>query len=144
MFSFSRSPLHWLIRGLWYSWTQSTENILLNRLSSIGQHEITCNWFQNYLTNRTQAIVADEVTLPVGQWRSTPGNYSWTSILCALYVNDIAMELENCKVHMYSMLMIQYYIPQCPLTDKPLHSAFNSIQHALASLKLVLNASKTS
>lgn len=65
-------------------------------------------------------------------------------ILFTIYISNIATKIENCSVHFYADDTVLY--SSAPSTRQALsylQAAFNTIQRALAGLKLVLSASKT-
>ena len=119
--------------------------ILVKKLASIGLDSMACSWFQNYLTNRTQAITVGDVKSNFLEVRKgVPQGSILGPILFTIYINDISKNIHHCKSHFYADDTVLY--TSAPTSSEAiayLQSAFYSIQNALEGLKLSLNVGKT-
>ena len=119
--------------------------ILIQKLSSIGLDELSVRWFSNYLSGRTQAVVADgfkSSALSIN--KGVPQGSILGPLLFTIYVNNIAVPSLNCDVHFYADDTILYSSgTSIETATANLQNAFNRFQLSLIRLKLVLNSSKT-
>ena len=120
-------------------------SLLLDTLYSIGFDGNACNWFQSYLSGRSQCVKtgrAQSGFLPI--LKGVPQGSILGPVLFTLYINQMALSLEGCHAHFYADDTIIYCI-----SDSVQHAidmlqrAFNIFQGSLQKLRLVLNASKT-
>ncbi len=120
-------------------------NILLSKLVSLGFDNSSINWFRNYLSGRTQAVVADgsrSSLLSVD--KGVPQGSILGPLLFTLYINNIFPSSVSCNFHYYADDTILYSTgPTLETSVMNLQSAFNVFQQALVEHKLVLNPEKT-
>ena len=119
--------------------------LLLKRLAEIGLDHKSCNWFKNYLSGRSQAVVADGHTSTfLNLSKGVPQGSILAPILFTLFINDFNSGITNSAVHLYADDTVIYSIaPSVNLAFQNLQSDFHIIQQALINLKLSLNAGKT-
>ena len=119
--------------------------LLLNILHKTGFDGDTCSWFSNYLSGRSQCVKSGKAQsgfLPIS--KGVPQGSILGPILFTLYINNIALSLNNCKAHFYADDTIIYCIANSiQLATENLQLSFNVLQDSLRELKLVLNADKT-
>ena len=119
--------------------------LLLNILHRTGFARDTCCWFQSYLTGRSQCVKAGGAQsgfLPIS--KGVPQGSILGPVLFTLYINNIALSLNNCHAHFYADDTIIYCsADSAQLATENLQLSFNVLQDSLRELKLVLNADKT-
>ena len=122
-----------------------SHNILLQKLASSGLDDLSVKWFSNYLTGRTQSVVADGFksnSLLIN--KGVPQGSILGPLLFTLYINNIILPSLHCDVHFYADDTILYSLgPTIEVATANLQTAFNRFQLALINLKLVLNSKKT-
>ena len=119
--------------------------LLLNRLAEIGLDRKACKWFKNYLSDRSQAVVADgHKSEFLNISKGVPQGSILAPVLFTLFINDFNSSIVNSAVHLYADDTVIYSIaPSVELAFQNLKSDFCLIQKALINLKLALNAGKT-
>ena len=120
-------------------------DILMKKLQQIGIHGSLFRWLINYLSNRKQCTIANNI---VSQYRNTTYGVPQGSVLGPLlfliYVNDITNIIENSKISMYADDTVIY------ISNRNLDNAIALIQSDLNSLytwcnrnKVTVNCKKT-
>ncbi len=116
-------------------------------LELIGFDGKSCNWFSNYLSGRTQAVVADGYQ---SSFMSVNKGVSQGSILGPLlftiFINELGANVRNCTIHLYADDAIIYTtVPSVAHVVQNLHFDFFfcAVQQTLIDLKLLLNMDKT-
>ena len=119
--------------------------ILIQKLVSIGFDDLAVSWFVNYLTGRTQAVVADNFkSSSLLIKKGVPQGSILGPLLLTLYMNNIALPSLHSDVHFYADDTILYsFGPTIEEATENVQAAFNGFQLSLIKLKLVLNSSKT-
>lgn len=119
--------------------------ILMSKLCFLGFDNSACAWFQNYLSDRTQAVVADGYHSSfLRVTKGLPQGSILGPILFTLYINNLDSSIKDSVVHLYADDTIIYSI--APSIDKALCNLkrdFVSIQSTFIKDKLVLNPDKT-
>ncbi len=118
--------------------------LLLNKLSSAGFRPGTLKWFRNHLVDRTQCVHVEDLKsdfLDIS--KGVPQGSILGPILFSIYINDLGKDIQA-KKHFYADDTIIYTLAPCiTLAVKELQIAFQSLEDALVSLKLVLNSQNT-
>ena len=120
-------------------------SILLKKAESYGITGQTLEWLRNYLSERYQCtiannIISDKKLITCG----VPQGSVCGPLLFLLYINDIAKVLEHCKVSLYADDTVIYIV------NKDVENAMVLIQNDLNNLsnwctrnKLTINSKKT-
>ena len=119
--------------------------ILIQKLASIGFDDLAVSWFVNYLTGRTQAVVADNFkSSSLLIKKGVPQGSILGPLLFTLYMNNMVLPSLHSDVHFYADDTILYcFGPTIEAATENLQAAFNRFQLSLIKLKLILNSSKT-
>ncbi len=118
-------------------------NILLNELSSSGLDSLSVSWFSNYLSGRSQVVIADGVrSKSLLLHKGVPQGSILGPLLFSLYINIIMLPSLASNVHYYADDTILHSIaPTLNSAVMNLLAAFNHFQSSLIAHKLVLNSS---
>ena len=117
--------------------------ILLDKLKYFGIRGKCVGWLRDYLNNRKQCTVANDVlSKPITC--GVPQGSVCGPLLFLLYINDIARSLNKCKVSLYADDTVLYY------SSNNLNQARMAVQADLNNLnnwcnenKLTINCKKT-
>ena len=76
---------------------------LLFKLEHYGVRGSSLDWFQNYLTKRTQRVQFgnDKSSTQAIHFGVPQGSISWP-LLFVLYINNLTQCLENCSINIYA------------------------------------------
>ena len=119
--------------------------ILIKKLQKFGIAGRLLNWLINYLTNRKQCTIANDI---VSEYRDITYGVPQGSVLCPLlfliYINDISNSVFNSKISMYADDTVIY------ISHSDMKTAISLIQSDLDNLytwcnrnKLTINCKKT-
>ena len=120
-------------------------NTLLQRLSSIGLSPSCCDWFASYLTNRVQQVKSgNTISDPLAISKGVPQGSILGPTLFSIYINEVAKEAGNSRIHLYADDTILYAVgPSIASAAATLQESLNNVEKAFHSLHLRLNTSKT-
>ena len=120
-------------------------SILLEILGHLGFDESACKWCTSYLSDRTQCVMADSARSSFAEvTKGVPQGSILGPLLFTLFINDIAPNQDNCKVHFYADDTVLYASAHSiDQVRASLQKAFDHFQFALFKRKLLLKASKT-
>jgi hypothetical protein len=123
--------------------------ILVNRLISLGIWDNALDWIKDYLSNRTQSVVVDEVTSPPMQLlHGVPQGSVLGPLLFVVYMTGIGpiIEKHGVKYKLYAD-DVQLYISSTPASFgdsiSKLERCVDEVKKWLISNMLFLNESKT-
>uniref|UniRef100_A0A8C6V4C6 Reverse transcriptase domain-containing protein n=1 Tax=Neogobius melanostomus TaxID=47308 RepID=A0A8C6V4C6_9GOBI len=119
--------------------------ILLKQLQHIGFDKKAYNWFSNYLSNRTQAVVADGFKSEfLITDKGVPQGSILGPLLFTIFINSIGCNIKHSSIHLYADDAILYTsAPSAGQAAQFLQEDFDEIQKSLIKLKLSLNTRKT-
>ena len=120
-------------------------NILINKLEYFGIRGRCAKWLENYLHNRKQCTVANDITSDLKSIScGVPQGSVCGPLLFLLYINDLTKALKKCKVSLYADDTVLYY------SNSNMDIVRVSIQEDLIELsnwcrmnKLTINCKKT-
>ena len=120
-------------------------NTLIHRLSSIGLSPSCCDWFASYLTDRAQQVKSgNTISDPLAISKGVPQGSILGPTLFSIYINDVAKEAGNSRIHLYADDTILYSVgPTLTSAADTLQQSLNNIDNAFRSLHLRLNTLKT-
>ena len=78
-------------------------DLLLTKLAGLGLSKSSVNWFNAYLTNRTQSVIINGIysnAEPV--LYGVPQGSVLGPLLFIMYINDLPTVTKYCKVHLYA------------------------------------------
>ena len=103
--------------------------ILLNKITFYGITGKCAKWIEDYLKNRKQYAVANDITSkPDNITCGVPQGSVCGPLLFLLYINDISHCLDNCKVSLYVDDTVLYY------SSENIEEALRLVQSDLSSL----------
>ena len=119
--------------------------ILLKKLQKIGIKGALLEWLKNYLTNRKQCTVANNIVSPYRDITyGVPQGSVLGPLLFLIYINDLSNIIKNSKISMYADDTVIY------ISHSNLNIAITLIQSDLNALyewcnrnKLTINCKKT-
>lgn len=89
----------------------------MKHLESIGFDEKSCNWFENDLSGRTQAVVAAGY---MSDFRSVnkgvPQGSILGSLLFTIFINELGEKVTNSTIHLSQMMLLS--LQQRPLLPR--------------------------
>ena len=122
--------------------TQCIILFLLEKLSIIGLETTVLKWFKNYLSDRTQCVLLENIKSELlSITAGVPQGSILGPVLFTLYINYILSSITDVKFHLYADDTIMYWSLDAFSCRKA--SAFINLQQAPVYLKLVLHSSKT-
>lgn len=105
------------------------------------------NWFQSYLTNRTQQVQYDQtISSRMENNYGVPQGSVLGPILFILYINDVIQELKNCGcfVKLFADDMIVYvYSDDLTVIEERLNNCLKKLLLWLRRNSLMINTDKT-
>lgn len=124
--------------------TVDTE-MLLHKLKAIGVNDMSFEWFQSYLTGRTQCVSLQGcISNPMSIEYGVPQGSILGPLLFTLYINDLPTVIKDCKVVLYAddtaLFASGNDISQI---QKTLNDDLARAHQWLNANKLTLNAKKT-
>jgi hypothetical protein len=119
--------------------------VLVQRLKCCGITGHALDWFINYLSNRTQSLMADGCkSESIEVCSGVPQGSIKGPLLFNLYINNIGDRIETGGVHFYANDTVPYSSgSSLSLAFENAQRAFNIIQQNQYDLKLILNLGKT-
>ena len=119
--------------------------ILINKLQNYGIRGALLEWLKNYLTNRKQCTVANNI---VSDYRDitygVPQGSVLGPLLFLIYVNDISSIIKNSKISMYADDTVVYISHSDPKTAITLiQSDLNDLNIWCNRNRLTINCKKT-
>ena len=118
---------------------------LLQKLSRFGFTSSSVQWFNAYLSNRTQSIVVDGIlseTQPVV--RGVPQGSILGPLLFIMYINDLPAIAKHCSIQLYADDTLLYFGSKCVDTiETKLSEDLEQMISWLSSNYLFLNYKKS-
>ena len=119
--------------------------ILLDKLKYFGIKGKCAGWLKDYLNNRKQCTIANDVISNLESITcGVPQGSVCGPLLFLLYINDIAKSLKDCKVSLYADDTVLYFssnnLNQARLT---VQADLNELSNWCSKNKLTINCKKT-
>lgn len=123
-------------------------DMLLAKLHYFGVDALLCNWFADYLRNRSQIvdIEGSRSTNNSAIAMGVPQGSILGPILFSLYTSDLPNVLKNCNVHLYAddvQLTISFAPTNTNIALQGLNEDLGRISDWSRDQSMVLNASKS-
>ena len=119
--------------------------VLLNKLTSLGFNEAAVQWFNAYLTDRSQSVVVNVSTSePQTILFGVPQRSLIGPLLSIIYINDLPSVVSHCKIQLYADDTL-LYVRSSSVTDIEFMLS-EDLRHIIEWLNnsfLYLNYSKT-
>ena len=117
--------------------------VLLNKLTSLGFNKASVQWFNTYLTDRSQSVVVNGSTSePQPILFGVPQGSLIGPLLFIIYINDLPSVVSHCKIQLYADDTL-LYISSSSVTDIELSEDLRHIIEWLNNNFLYLYYSKT-
>ena len=122
-----------------------SHGILLKKLDRLGLHPMTIGWLKDYLTNRFQLTLANNVcSTPLPVRCGVPQGSILGPLLYLIYVNDIDAKLQNCSVKLYADDTVLYVsAPDAQIACDQLQPDLNIFAQWCKLNQLTINTTKT-
>lgn len=126
--------------------------LLLAKLSHYGFSSNTCRWFETYLTNREQTVVAFGIdgekmlSSPKVVPRGVPQGAILSPVLFTIFTADLPQCLQKCKYHLYADDTQLYYSFKAKDTERAIKNVNDDLQNIYSwseKNSLVLNPNKS-
>ena len=119
--------------------------ILLTKMNHYGVQGVALDWFNSYLTNRTQRrLVNDSLSKTCSLKCGVPQGTILGPLLFLIYINDLPNCLSSCQPRMYADdTHITYAGADLNSIQSNLNRDLSNLNQWLSSNKITLNATKT-
>ena len=121
------------------------QSVLLNKLIKYGVNDLELEWFNNYLTCRSQVVCLEDVASEQCQvLYGVPQGSILGPLLFVLFVNDLPSVFSKCQVLMYADDTVSYYTSQTVVEiEQILTDELACLHQWLQNNNLFLNVKKT-
>ena len=122
-----------------------SHDLILNKLSLYGCDDITLQWFNSYLKNRSQIVQINNIKSSIEHIKyGVPPGSILGPLIFILFINDIVFEVEYSKLYMYEddSTLCCYDINVENLNTKLQHG-LNKIDTWCLNNKMVINIAKS-
>ena len=120
-------------------------DLLLTKLAGFGLSKSSVNWFNAYLTNRTQSVIINGIQTDAEPiLYGVPQGSVLGPLLFIMYINDLPSVTKCCKVHLYAddtLLFFETIFVQA--SEAALSQDLDHVVGWLNQNYLMLNHSKT-
>jgi hypothetical protein len=119
-------------------------SILTQKLEKYGITRSELQWFQNYLSDRSQCVqYKDSLSQPMPVSTGVPQGSVLGPLLFNIYINDLPFVVKNCKVGLYADDTALFFSAKNSLEiQRAINDEMISISKWLYVNKLTLNAKK--
>ena len=122
------------------------QSVLLNKLMKYGVNDLELEWFNNYLTCRSQVVCLGDVASEQCQllYGVPQGSILGPLLFFVLFVNDLPSVFSKCQVLMYADDTVIYYASQTVVEiEQILTDELDCLHQWLQGNNLFLNNKKT-
>ena len=119
--------------------------IMFQKLKNYGFNGIEMNWFESYLSNRTQVVkIGNIISKELNNDLGVPQGSILGPLLFLLYINDLVNCLKFCKSKMFADDTLVYIVcDSLELATQKLNEDLSNLFVGLCQNKLKLNVNKT-
>lgn len=123
-------------------------DMLLAKLHYFGLDNIFCNWFADYLSNRSQIVDVEgnRSTAVNAMAMGVPQGSILGPVLFSIYTSDLPSVIHNCNVHLYAddvQLTLSFDVADTNIALRHLNEDLNRISEWSCDLGMTLNANKS-